>query len=97
MRVQVTPLLEPSFVTVAVNGCVPFRATLAGLGETETEIGRIVIAARLKAEVFVTELAWRKTPRKAREKIGGVKAAGAVYVTAAPLVGTTVPQVVQAT
>ncbi len=39
VRVQVTPALAGSFVTVAVNCCVVFTVTLAVVGATETEIG----------------------------------------------------------
>jgi len=37
-RVQVTPLLSESLVTVAVNACVPAACTVAEVGETETVI-----------------------------------------------------------
>jgi hypothetical protein len=57
VRLQVTPVLVPSFATVAVSCCVAFNATLTGVGDTETEIGTIVMDARLNAVVFVTELA----------------------------------------
>ena len=55
--VQFTPLLVPSLVTVGVNCCIAFTATLADVGETATEMGRIRIDARPKATLFVTEVA----------------------------------------
>ena len=62
--VQVTPLLVPSFVTVAVSCCVPLMLTLAVPGETDTEIGRIRIDALPNAAVLVAEVAWRNMPTK---------------------------------
>lgn len=42
IKVQVTPRLVPSFVTVAVNCCVLARATLTDPGDTDMEIaGRL--------------------------------------------------------
>jgi hypothetical protein len=57
VRLQVTPVLVPSFATVAVSCCFAFNATLTGVGDTETVIGRIVTDARLNAVVSVTEVA----------------------------------------
>jgi hypothetical protein len=100
VKVQATPLLVASFVTVAENCCVAFNATLADVGNTETEIGKIVILARLDAPLLVTEIAWRCTPRnpvqlkRLHPTPSGVKCAGAVKVVGAPLavlVGETVP------
>jgi len=44
-RLQVTPWLVPSFVTVAVTCCVIVKGTVAGLGDAETWIGGMVISA----------------------------------------------------
>jgi hypothetical protein len=58
VRVQFTPLLVPSPVTVAVNCCLPLRATPTGLGETDTRIGRTWTGkAPAKSFMFVTEVA----------------------------------------
>src|SRR2546429_7938433 len=42
VSVQLTPLLPASFVTVAVNCCVPVTGTLAVAGETETAMGGVM-------------------------------------------------------
>jgi hypothetical protein len=44
-KLHVTPLLVPSSVTVAVTCFVLLKGTVVGLGDTEIEIGRIVISA----------------------------------------------------
>ena len=54
---QVTPLLLPSFVTVAVNCCMAFTATLTEVGDTDTEMGKSVMEALVLASVFVTDVA----------------------------------------
>jgi hypothetical protein len=57
VNVQVAPLFVTSLLTVAVNCCVPFRATLAGFGDTDTEMRAMVTLALAEAPVFVTEVA----------------------------------------
>jgi hypothetical protein len=57
VRLQLTPLLAPSFLTVAVNCCVLFRATLAEPGDTDTEMAGRLRLAVAEALVFVTEVA----------------------------------------
>jgi hypothetical protein len=57
VRVQLTPLLVPSFTTVALNCCVSFSATLAEVGDKDTEVGRIDSCA-LPNALLVTEVAW---------------------------------------
>jgi hypothetical protein len=78
VNVQVTPLFVPSFVTVAVNCWVAFTATLAEVGDTDTEMGKSAIEARALAMVSATEVAINTTwPSVARAGIeGGV--AGAI-------------------
>jgi len=65
VKVHVTPApappLAPSFVTVAVSGSVVFTATLAELGETDTEMARIFILAVAFAPVLVMEVATTAT------------------------------------
>jgi hypothetical protein len=91
-KVQVTPApappFAPSFVTVAVSICVAFTATLAEVGETDTEMARIVMPAVILAPWLVTEVATRAILPK-----GGLT--GAVYTVGIPLavdVGETLPQ-----
>ena len=61
VKVHVTPAPDPpfapSFVTVAVNDCVAFTATLAEVGKTDTEISWIVMRAVAFAPALVTEVA----------------------------------------
>ena len=61
VKVHVTPApappFAPSFVTVAVSGCVAFTAMLAEAGETDTEMDRIVMPAVALAPVLVIEIA----------------------------------------
>src|ERR1700751_2720404 len=64
VRDHVTPLLVPSLVTVAVNCWVLLTAALAEGGETDTEMGSMVIEARPNAPLLVTELDWMNTPEK---------------------------------
>ena len=85
VRLQLTPLLVPSFVTVAVNGCAALKATLATGGATDTEMGRIVMPTLLNAPPLVAELAWSCTPsNRTKQNLpqeppkGGVKCAGEV-------------------
>jgi len=79
VRVQVTPLLVASFVTVAVNCWFFVKATLAEDGDTETVMGRMVMGARPKAPLLVTEVAWTYTPRNTWKPVrDGLKSAGAV-------------------
>ena len=77
---HVTPLFVPSLVTVAVNCCVLLTATLAEGGETDTEMGSMLIEARPNAALLVTEAAWMNTPAKQglRKHRGGTKSAGAL-------------------
>ncbi|HWX38534.1 MAG TPA: hypothetical protein VNY09_04780 [Candidatus Sulfotelmatobacter sp.] len=67
-KVQVTPPpappFDPSLVTVAVNDCVALAATLAEVGETDTEMGRIVMLAVALARVLVREVAIAATVPK---------------------------------
>jgi hypothetical protein len=60
-KVQVTPApappFAPSFITVAVSGCVAFTTTVAEGGATEIEMRRINIGAVAFAPAFVTEVA----------------------------------------
>lgn len=75
-RLQLTPCIVPSFVTVAVNGCIPLKvAKVAEGGVTVTEMGRRVMGARLNAAPFVTDMASRNIPRNPK---AGWKCAGAV-------------------
>ena len=47
--VQFTPLLLASFVTIAVNGCVPVPvSTDAPLGVTTTTIGGVIVIAAVE-------------------------------------------------
>ncbi len=89
VNVQVTPapvpLFDPSLVTVAENCGAAFTTTLAEAGDMDTEMGRIVIAARLSAPLLALEVAWRDTPKNLLKQnrphgppTGGVKCAGAV-------------------
>jgi hypothetical protein len=65
VRLQLTPLLVPSFFTVAENRCVPFRATLAEPGDTDTEMAGRLRLAVAEALVFVTEVAtMKRLPKK---------------------------------
>ncbi len=51
VTVQFTPLFVPSFFTVAVNCCLPDRATFADPGDIDSEIcGRV---SRALAELAV--------------------------------------------
>jgi len=43
VSVQLTPLLLGSFVTVAVNCCVPVTPTLAVAGETDTPAAAVTV------------------------------------------------------
>ena len=63
-RVQVTPLLVASFFTVAVNCCTALNATLAEVGDTDTEIGRTVTVALPETLEFVADVATTKVPTK---------------------------------
>ena len=90
VSVQLTPLLLGSFVTVAVNSCVPVTATLAVPGETDTPTPFVtVIVAVADTAVLATDVVTTVTfgfP-------GTVE--GAVYVAALPLgvvAGAMVPQ-----
>ena len=90
VSVQLTPLLLGSFVTVAVNCCLPVTATLAVPGETDTPtpVATVTVAVADTA-VLATDVATTVTfgfP-------GTVD--GAVYVAAFPLgvvAGAMVPQ-----
>lgn len=88
---HVTPLLAPSFLTVAVNCCVAFTPISTEAGDTETVIGggTTVTLANADLVASVTEVAVSVTVGFA----GTV--AGAVYVVSAPLavvVGVREPQ-----
>jgi hypothetical protein len=67
-RDHVTPApalpFAPSFITVAVNSCTAFTATLGAVGETDTEMGRIVRFAVALARVLVAEVATAATVPK---------------------------------
>jgi hypothetical protein len=80
VSVQVTPLFVPSLVTVAVNCWVALTATLAEGGDTDTDMGSMVIEPRPNAALLVTDVAWMNTPAKQRclKKQRGAKCAGAV-------------------
>jgi hypothetical protein len=56
-RLQVTPPLLGSLVTVAVNCCVPPDSTVAELGAMETVIPLMVMFAEAVAAGKVTEAA----------------------------------------
>jgi len=95
VNVQVTPLLVPSLVTVAVNGWVAFNVTLAEADVTDTEMGETVMEVLVLTMLSITEVATNNTRTMARQDAGqegGV--AAAVYVTGEPLAvlaGETVP------
>jgi hypothetical protein len=95
VKVQVTPLLVPSSVTVAVNGSVAFNVTLAETDDTDTEMGETSMEVLVLTMLSVTEVATNDTrtmPWQDAGQRGG--AAGAVYVTGEPLAvlaGETVP------
>lgn len=57
VRLQFTPLFPTSFVTVAVNCCVPFTGTFADAGEIETESPWTVIVAEAEWLGSATEVA----------------------------------------
>ena len=58
VRVQLTPLLFGSFVTVAVNCCIAFTLTFAVVGEMETAMGgKTVTVAVADFVVSATEIA----------------------------------------
>jgi hypothetical protein len=61
VKVHVTPApappFAPSFVTVAVSGCVAFTMTVAEGGAAEIEMPRINIGAVALAPALVTEVA----------------------------------------
>ena len=78
VSVQVTPLLVPSFVTVAVNGCVAFTTTLAEVSDNDTEIGNTVIEAMPAAPVFVTDVPMSKMTRENDARGNGYGVGGAV-------------------
>lgn len=89
LRVQVTPPLEISFCTLAVNIAVALTTTLAVVGVTATVIPKTVAVAELALVVSAADVA--VTVTVARE--GTV--AGALYVAGAPLAvvaGVIVPQ-----
>jgi hypothetical protein len=58
------PPFAPSFVTVAVSGCVMFTATLTEGGETDTKMAWIMMAAEAFAPELVTEVAIAATVPK---------------------------------
>ncbi len=78
-KIHVTPApappFAPSFVTVAVSGCVVFTATLAEGGEADTEMARIVMPAVALAPVLVAELATTPTLPKGTLPEGGLTGA----------------------
>ena len=80
VSVQVTPLFVPSLLTVAVNCWTALIATLAEGGDTDTEMGSMVMEALPVAALLVTEVAWMNTPTKQclKKHRGGAKCAGAV-------------------
>lgn len=57
VRLQVTPLLVASFVTAAVTCCVALNATLAEVGDNDTEMGKTLMPALPEALEFVAEVA----------------------------------------
>jgi len=57
VSVQFTPLFPTSFITVAVNFCVPFTPTAADVGEIVTPIPWTVIVAEADCVESVTEVA----------------------------------------
>lgn len=72
VSVQVTPLFWESFVTVGVNCCVPFTATEAVVGATETIIGVTVKVIVANLVVSETEVAVTVTVRVAETEAGAV-------------------------
>lgn len=62
-RVQVTPRLPASLLTVAVKFCVPLTGTLALLGETATVMAGTVIVAEPDLVVSAAEVAVMVTVR----------------------------------
>ena len=90
VSVQLTPLLLGSFVTVAVNCCVPVTATLAVPGETDTPTPVVTVTV---AVADTAELATDVATTVTFGFPGTVD--GAVYVAAFPLgvvAGAMVPQ-----
>src|SRR5205814_1891775 len=89
-RVQLTPLLLGSFVTVAVNCCVALTLTFAVPGETDTPTAAMTVTVAVAENVVLaTDVATTVTIGFA----GMVD--GAVYVAAFPLgvvAGAMVPQ-----
>ncbi len=57
VRLQVTPLFATSFITEAVNCCVPFTATFAEAGEIETPTPWTAIVTEAELFVSATEVA----------------------------------------
>jgi hypothetical protein len=53
---QVTPLFEPSFLTVAVNCCVLFRPISTEGGDTDTEIGGGTTVTVADADLAVSDI-----------------------------------------
>ena len=58
VRVQLTPLLLGSFVTVAVNCCVAFTLTFAVPGETDTPTAAMTVTVAVaETVVLATDVA----------------------------------------
>ena len=89
VRVQETPLLLESFVTVAVNCWVVATMTLAVVGEIETPVPRIVTVAAADSVGAVTDVAITVTVGFAGTVAGAVNVAG---LPLAVVVGAMVPQ-----
>ncbi len=72
VKIQVTPLLLTSFVTVAMNCFVALTTTLAEVGETETVIPTIVAVAVADLVPSATEVAVTVTAGFAGTDAGAV-------------------------
>jgi hypothetical protein len=62
-KVQVTPALVGSPVTVAVNGWVVPTLTVAGVGDTETDMADTVMEVEADLEELAMDVAWIVTLR----------------------------------
>ena len=83
-NVQLTPLFDESFCSVAANVCVPPVATLTIDGATTTEIADDRKAA-VNVIVAMADFVESSTAVAVSVTVGGFgSAAGAVYITAAP-------------
>jgi len=93
VRVQSTPLVVGSPLTVPMNDCVPFTMTRAEVVDKDTEMGVNTMLARPKAVLSACAFACRNNPRNIVQDpncgphgvSGGVNFVGAENVVGAPL------------